>query len=292
MNSGFPYNLITIILIFVTLFTGCNNTPPSSTSVSPVPGGGIYYKLPLIPLKITYDIINNSLSVSISEEVQTPIGTFGITAGETFIKKRFPGVRTLTILTGNKKYVYRLEPGHPYSIMLPSDENGKSQVIYSGTDDNLSIVIPNPTNETVANLKAQLQQEQEARARAEAQLNSQPSPQGQTVATGNIPIPTPSPTPTPRQELTQEQCQELIDRYASGKFVYFPIECQDMFQSYQRYAQQQEYQARQRRQQEEYQQQRQAEAARRRAEASERTKQRIIQEAGNTIDKLIRRRRP
>jgi hypothetical protein len=121
-----------------------------------------YYKFPIIPIKIAYDVLSQSLTVSFSGEIQTPVGAFGLTTGVGFSEQKASGLRTLTIQTGGKSYVYKLERGQRYSINVPSDENGQTQVRYSGEDENLSIVIPNPTTETVAGLREQLKAAQEA----------------------------------------------------------------------------------------------------------------------------------
>lgn len=141
--------------------------------------------------------------MSVNGEIQTPLGTFGISTGVSFVEQRYAGVRTLTVETARHKVVYRLEQGHPYSINLPSDENGDTQVIYSGTDDNLTVRIPNPTNETVAELKEKLKEERDARAHAEAPANVAPESQEQDGHSANS-APSPQPMATPSQELTRE----------------------------------------------------------------------------------------
>ena len=162
MNNWKIRRLIVIgFLVLCSLASGCNGRQGE---------GGVegYYQLPLIPIKVSYDFVSKKLKVAISGQIQTPIGTFGVTASVGSSPKQFNGVRTLTLETGTRKYVYQLERGKRYSINLPSDENGEAKVVYSGTDENLSIVIPNPTNETVGELRRKLKEEQEARERAEA----------------------------------------------------------------------------------------------------------------------------
>lgn len=158
-------NVRRLILIgFISLFSmagGCGGQQGES-GVSP------YYQLPVIPIKVSYDVLSRKLQVSVSGSIQTPVGTFGATASAGPSPKQFSGVRTLTIESGTGKYVYQLERGKRYSISLPSDENGEAKVVYSGTDDNLSIVIPNPTGDTVGELRRRLKEEQGARGRADA----------------------------------------------------------------------------------------------------------------------------
>ena len=243
--------------------------------------------------------------MSLSGRIQTPLGTFKATIGAASIAKRFDGVRTLTIVTGVKSYVYKLEHGHPYSIKLPSDENGQAEIRYSGTDDNLTIDIPNPTNETISELKQKLKEEQEARERAEGTSNTTPGTGDSTGAANNVeptPSPAQSPTPLAYQALTHQQCQELIAQYTPDKFLYVPSECKDMFQAYQEYLKQQEYEATRRQQQEEdavrqrqreddYARERQEDAVRRREEESSRRRQQKIDRWANTIEGILRRRR-
>jgi hypothetical protein len=174
-------------------------SPQSSQSLPSSPGPeasqklSVYYKTPIIPIKVEYDVLNQTLSLSISGELQTPVGAFGVSTGVTTAQRKFSGVRTLTIRAGEMIYVYKLDTGNRYSINLPSDENGQAKVIYSGDDDNLSIVIPNPTGETVAGLREQLKAEQEARnqerSEAEARLSSSNIMTGIGPTSGCVPAP-------------------------------------------------------------------------------------------------------
>lgn len=296
-NTRRSYRLAAAILTFAILSTGCANqgAAPSAT---------LSYSPPLLPIEITYDLTTGQIRVSVSGRIQTPLGTFKVSFGAKSIEKRYNGVRTLTIITGTKKYVYQLENGRPYSIKLPSDENGQTEVRYSGADENLEIEIPNPTNETIAELKQRLKEEQEAREHAEGAPSPAPEPEGQAgQAETFVVIPVPqAPTPTPRQVRTSQECQELIAQYTPGKFLYVPPECEDMFRAYQSYLQQQEYEAkrkqereeyeaRRRQQREDYERDRREEAARRREEETARRRQRQIEQWTNIIDGIVRRRR-
>lgn len=282
-----------VILIVAILLAGCSNGGVSS-SVS------VSYSPPLLPIEITYDLSTGQIKLALNGRIQTPIGTFKASYAATSIGRRYDGVRTLTVITGTNKYVYKLEPGRPYSIRLPSDENGQAEVRYSGTDENVEIVIPNPTNETVAELRQKLQEEQEARQRAEAG-SAAPSPESQTEGILQ-PVPYQSPTPPQQPVLTSQECQELVARYTPGTFLYIPPECEDMFRAYQSYLQQQEYEAKQRQQREEYearqkQQQedrerdRREEEQRRKDDEAARRRQQRIEQWSNIIEGILRRRR-
>ena len=296
-NTRGAYRLIATVLIFAILSAGCasNGVAPSVT---------VSYSPPLLPIEITYDFTTEQIKVSLSGRIQTPLGTFKVTYGAKSIEKRYNGVRTLIVITGTKKYVYELEHGRPYSIKLPSDENGQTEIRYSGTDENLEIEIPNPTNETIADLKQRLKEEQEARERAEGSSTATPESESQTGQVESVePTPPPqTPTPVPKQVLTSQECQELIAQYTPGKFLYIPPECQDMFQAYRSYLQEQEYETKRRQEQEEYdatrrQQQdnherdRQEDAARRRKEEAAHKRQQKIERWANIIDGIVRRRR-
>lgn len=283
-----------VILIVAILLAGCG-TGGYNRSVS------VSYAPPLLPIEITYDLSTGQIKLALNGRIQTPLGTFKVSYSATSIDKRFNGVRTLTVVTGTNKYVYKLEPGRPYSIRLPSDENGEAEVRYSGTDDNVEIVIPNPTSETIAELKQKLQEEQEARQRAEANNAESTTTEGQTEQIVE-PVPYQTPTPPQQRVLTSQECQELVAQYTPGKFLYIPSECQDMFRAYEAYLKQQEYEARRRQQQEEYEarrrqqreddenEQREAERRRREDDAARRRQQRIEQ-WGNVIEGILRRRR-
>jgi hypothetical protein len=294
MHARRLFRSVSITLILTLLLSGCVANPPGASEQG-TPGASVYYKLPLLSIQIAYDFINKHLQVSISGEIQTPLGAFGITTGVSFVEKRFQGVRILTVQTGNKKFVYKLDQGRPYSINIPSDENGNTQIIYSGGDENLSIVIPNPTNETIAGLKEKLKAEQEARGLAEQQARDAESKtqSGAQSQTEQPPVESVQiPTPQPYQPLTPEQCQQRIAQYVPGQYFYAPRECQSMLDDYKRQLQQQEYEAQHRQREADYNQERQAEAARRKADADAYRRQQQIQQVGNILNNIIRRRRP
>lgn len=168
MNFVRARRIVSVTLLVVCLSAaGCSGGQqmPGSSSGGVSGGVGVFYELPLIPIRVTYDLVSGRLQVSISGKLQTPIGTFGVTPNVSTSPSQFGGARTLTIQAGDKTYVYRLDKGRRYSISLPSDENGEARIIYSELDNDLSVVIPNPTNETVAGLREQLRVEQDARQR-------------------------------------------------------------------------------------------------------------------------------
>jgi hypothetical protein len=270
--------LYAVILISAIFLTGCGSQgiAPSST---------VSYSPPLLPIEIAYDLITGQIRVLLSGQIATPLGTFKVSFGATTIARRYNGVRTLTIITGTKKYVYELEHGRPYSIKLPSDENGQTEIRYSGTDENLEIEIPNPTNETVAELKQKLKEEQEAHERDRG-VTTTPGNDGQSGQPENV-VPLQSPTPLPQQVLNSQECQELIAQYTPNKFLYIPPECQDMFRAYQSYLRQQEYEARRNQEQQGY----RDEAERRRREREADKRRREIEKWAGTIGGIVRRRR-
>jgi hypothetical protein len=274
------YRHVAAILVSAILLTGCANRgigPSSFVSYSP----------PLLPIEIAYDLITGQIKVLLSGRISTPLGTFKAAFGATSIATGYNVVRTLTIITGTRKYVYELEHGRPYSIKLPSDENGQTGVRYSGTDDNLEIEIPNPTNETVAGLKQQLKNEHEAH---QATVTASATPETVNITqpgqAENV-DPFQLPTPLPRQNLNSQECQELIAQYTPNKFLYIPPECQDMFRAYQSYLRQQEYEARRNQEQQEY----RDEAERLRKEQEAEKRRREIEKWANTIGGILRRRR-
>lgn len=294
MKSTHNVSRLTVIVLMVAiLLTGCvNRDTTSSVTVS--------YSPPLLPIEITYDVISGQLKVALSGRIQTPIGSFKVSFAATSIAKHYNGVRTLTLITGNRKYVYELEHGRPYSIKLPSDENGQTEVRYSGNDDNLEISIPNPTDETIAHLKEKLKEEQETHGGDSAVATDTPG--SETPAAEAQQLLTPSPTPQTQRVLTLKECQELVAQYVPGQFLYVPTECQDMFRAYQAYLQQQEYESRQKQEQEayearrkqqqdDYERERQEEAKRRNEEAAARRREQQIQQWTNVIDEIMRRRR-
>jgi hypothetical protein len=96
-----------------------------------------------IPVKVSYNLSDGGLSVEMGSQLSTPIGVFSVTAA---IAPRTHESRRLIILAGERKFVYALEKGHAYTINFPNDQNGRSEVRYSGTDEDITISIPNPVN--------------------------------------------------------------------------------------------------------------------------------------------------
>jgi hypothetical protein len=287
--------LTVIILIAAILSAGCVNreVTPSVT---------VTYAPPLLPIEITYDVLSGQLKVALSGRIQTPLGSFKVSFAAASIAKRYNGVRTLTLITGDRKVVYELEHGRPYSIKLPSDENGETEVRYSGNDENLEISIPNPTDETIAELKEKLREEQEAHGEGDGSAVATDSPESETPAAETQPLLTPSPTPQAQRVLTLKECQELVAQYVPGQFLYVPSECQDMFRAYQAYLQQQEYESRRKQEQEaadarrkqeqaDYEREQQEELRRRKEEADAQRREQKIRQWTNVIDEILRSRR-
>ena len=97
---------------------------------------GIKYSLPFIPLSIFFDS-KEGIGLSCSGKIPTPIGVF-----EVYKNVSSLGKTTLTIIIGNKKYLYDLE-NRPFSISLPNDLQGKSKIVYDG-EGSIIVTIPRP----------------------------------------------------------------------------------------------------------------------------------------------------
>lgn len=217
MKPQRTHTSIATVLGLAILLSSCT----SGTTQQPSPIGGVTYKPSFLPIKITYDFFSKAISVSFSDEIQTPLGTFGYVLGAKIAEKKFESVRKLKIQAGDKLYVYKLERGTSYSIAIPTDENGKTEISYTGTDDDVTITIPNPTSDTVADLKARLKEEQEARQRAEDELHSQSDGQRNNLQSGDdsapqFVTPTPALLPTPPPDLVLQQTRGRSGIYTDG----------------------------------------------------------------------------
>ena len=280
-NPGRPYHRLAAIIIFAILSTSCVNraTAPSVT---------VSYSPPLLPIEIVYELTTGQIKVMLSGKISTPLGTFKASFGASSVAKRYNGVRTLTIITGTIKYVYELEHGRPYSIKLPSDENGQTEVRYSGTDDNLEINIPNPTGmkpspDSNSSLRTS---KKHTKLRAEPSVTQESGTLTQPELPKNV-EPFQIPTPLPRQVLNTQECQELIAQYSPEKFSYIPPECQDMFRAYQDYLRQKE----QERQQDIDDQERRDDAERQRKDDKARKRRQQVERWSTIIEGIVRRRR-
>lgn len=100
---------------------------------------GIEYSLPFIPLSIGFDS-EEGIRLSCSGKIPTPIGVF-----EVYKNVSFPETNTLTIILGDKKYIYDLE-NRPFKVSLPNELEGKTKLEYDG-EGNIIVIIPKPLAE-------------------------------------------------------------------------------------------------------------------------------------------------
>lgn len=184
------------LLIVVMIFAGCGGTGGGGgggTSYTPV--GSVSVTLPLLPIEIAYDFINDKVKVSISNKIQTPIGTFAISGGVVAEEKKylaaerkFKSVRKLRIEAGTQMEIYRLEDDRPYSVNIPTDVNGQTRLENWGSEGDIRVIVPNPTPETIAQLKAEIAALQQ-RLSERAQVTPEPEPAAGDVPSGGDPEP-------------------------------------------------------------------------------------------------------
>ncbi|MCP9495206.1 MAG: hypothetical protein MSG64_12240 [Pyrinomonadaceae bacterium MAG19_C2-C3] len=286
---------ISVTLILSLFLTNCVTNKRGGVSYEVAPSAELTYSTPLLPIQISFDLLTYKISVTINRKIQTPLGTFGMSIKpsrmEKQIENRFGGVRILIIAAGDQRYVYELEKGRPYRISLPTDENGKTEVSYTGIDEDLQITIPNPTSETMAELRQKLKDAEDARESAEAEYKALLEGQmggergNNAVPDNSTPLTaqTPDPSPMEYQPFTREECEKKVAEYRPNKFFLVPLECKDILEDYKRRLQQQEYESAPTEQEQETTRQemeadeleRRTEKARRKAEATAR-KERII----------------
>lgn len=170
------------LLILVLIFTACGgNRGGGGGGGTASPTAKVSFSPFFLPIEIAYDFLNNKISVVLSKKIQTPLGTFGFSGGTVLEEgrylaamKRYEGTRKLIIEAGSKLHIYKLEDGKQYSIKIPTDVYGESRLETYGTDGDIKVSIPHPTDETIAELRARVegleQQLGEARAREEARV--------------------------------------------------------------------------------------------------------------------------
>jgi hypothetical protein len=206
------------LLIIVMIFTACGGTGGGGGGGGSVtPSARVTYSPPFLPIDISYDFFSNKLSVSLSSKIQTPLGAFKISGGAVIdqglylaAEKKYQSARKLRIEAGDTLHIYKLEDGKQYSIKIPTDVYGESKVETSGTDGDIVISIPHPTDETIAGLRArndslagqlrELRAREEAQAQSAAQENDAPSrgaPAPYAGASDAPPTPSPEYVPPP-----------------------------------------------------------------------------------------------
>jgi hypothetical protein len=105
----------------------------------------VVYKPPIpIPLAITVD---NQGHVSLSTsggEIPTPLGVFEFKLKKTIDPPaEFQDKKVLTVVAGDKEYFYDLG-AKSFTVSIPNDKNGQSQVRYDSTTGNIFVEIPQP----------------------------------------------------------------------------------------------------------------------------------------------------
>lgn len=201
MKANRIHTSIAVLLIFVMLLTSCvsgGGGGGGNDSQQVTPRAVVTFALPFLPIEIGYDVLNEKITVSISNKIQTPLGTIGISGGVVIEEKEYEGIRTLRIEVGDKLYIYKLEKGRPYRITLPTDVYGGTTLTHTGTDETITITIPHPTDETIAELREKLRlREEEARNRTEERSQSQSGGEGSDIQSGDSPAPQEAVTDTP-----------------------------------------------------------------------------------------------
>lgn len=215
------------LLIVVMIFAGCGGTSGGGgggTSYTPV--GSVSVTLPLLPIEIAYDFINDKVKVSISNKIQTPIGTFAISGGVLAEEKKylaaerkFKGVRKLRIEAGTQMEIYRIEDGRPYSVNIPTDVNGQTRLENWGSEGDIRVIVPNPTPETVAQLKAEIAALQQ-RLNERAQITQEPEPAAVEAPSGGDPEPRGPAAPEPPSPTSDSYTQPAPRRSGGGGGVY------------------------------------------------------------------------
>jgi hypothetical protein len=199
------HSSIADFLIIVMIFTGCAEGGGSNNGTEVTSSGAVSLTLPFIPIEIVYDFLSNKIRVSISNKIQTPFGTFGISAGvvveeKKYIleEKKYKSLRKLRIEAGDKLYIYKLEKDRKYSINIPTDVDGNTKLETTGTDGDITVIIPHPTNETIAELREKIRLlEIQAIERAQETPQAQSGGQGSDVPSGDDSAPQGAATDAP-----------------------------------------------------------------------------------------------
>ena len=185
MKPNSLHSSITNLLIVVMIFTGCAGGSGGGGGRQTTPTGTVSVALPFLPIEIAYDFLNDKIRVSISNKIQTPLGTFGFSAGVVLEERRYEAAerkykntRKLIIEAGDKLRVYKLEDGKQYEITIPTDVDGNTKVKTYGADGDITVSVPHPSPETIAELREEIR-------RLKVQLSERPQPTPQTQVQGS-----------------------------------------------------------------------------------------------------------
>lgn len=224
MKPNRLHSSITNLLIAVMIFTGCAGGGGGGGRQT-TPTGTVSFGLPFLPIEIAYDFLNDKIRVSISNKIQTPLGTFGFSAGVVLeerryevAEKKYKHTRKLRIEAGDKLHVYKLEDDRQYNIRIPTDVDGNTTIKTYGADGDITVSIPHPSPETIAELREEIR-----RLRIQLGERAQPTPQPQVQGSDgpsqDDPEPageTTSPTTYPSPEGLSEPPASAPGRIASG----------------------------------------------------------------------------
>jgi hypothetical protein len=224
MKPNRLHSSITNLLIAVMIFTGCAGGSGGGRQTTPT--GTVSVALPFLPIEIAYDLLNNKIRVSISNKIQTPLGTFGFSAGvvleerkyEAAVNKKYKSTRKLKIEFGDKLHVYKLEDGRQYNIRIPTDVDNNATIKTDGADGDITVSVPRPSPESIAELREEIR-----RLRIRLSERAQPTPQTQTQGSDGPSQDDPEPagdatstTTYPSPETLSEPPAAVPGRIASG----------------------------------------------------------------------------
>jgi len=181
--------VLILMLLFCGLVSGCADQTyqTSSGSVVVQPSITLGYSPPIVPLEITFNPVTMHVGLEIDGKIQIPVvGTFSVTGalstGEPTSAITRPvvtqieptnqntgGARFLIVKLGKKTKTYALKKGVSYKIIIPSDENNRSFIQWTGDDKDILVSIPNPASETIASLQRTNATLREANATLKAQ---------------------------------------------------------------------------------------------------------------------------
>lgn len=202
MKPNSLHSSVANLLIAVMIFTGCAGGSGGGGGRQSTPTGTVSFGLPFLPIEIAYDFLNDKIKVSISNKIQTPLGTFGFSAGVVLeerryeaAEKKYKNTRKLRIEAGDKLRIYKLEDGREYDIRIPTDVDGNARIKTDGED--IVVSIPNPSPETVAELREEI-----SRLRTQLSQQAQPTPQTQVQGSDGPSHDDPAPAGEPTSSTT------------------------------------------------------------------------------------------